>query len=231
MITQDSRFQRQTDLVPHHRLTALRLTVIGIGAIGRQVSLQLAAMGARSIQLIDFDVVELTNVTTQAYMADDVGRPKVDATATVIRQIEPNIELSLVNDRYRPKMCIGDAVFCCVDSISSRAAIWRSVSGRCQFWCDGRMLAEVIRVLTVAEDHGRQQYPQTLFARSEAQTGRCTAQSTIYTANIAAGLMLHQFSRWLRGLPVDLDISLNLLASEMMTDGTGATVSSRRLAA
>jgi len=231
MITQDSRFQRQTDLVPHHRLTALRLTVIGIGAIGRQVSLQLAAMGARSVQLIDFDVVEPTNVTTQAYMADDVGRPKVDATATVIRQIEPNIELSLVNDRYRPKMCIGDAVFCCVDSISSRAAIWRSVSRRCQFWCDGRMLAEVIRVLTVAEDHGRQQYPQTLFASREAQTGRCTAQSTIYTANIAAGLMLHQFSRWLRGLPVDPDISLNLLASEMMTDGTGATVSSRRLAA
>ena len=47
MITQDSRFQRQTDLVPRQRLTALRLTVIGIGAIGRQVSLQLAAMGDR----------------------------------------------------------------------------------------------------------------------------------------------------------------------------------------
>ena len=76
MITQDSRFQRQTDLVPHQRLNALRLTVIGIGAIGRQVSLQLAAMGARSIQLIDFDVVEPTNVTTQAYMADDIGHPR-----------------------------------------------------------------------------------------------------------------------------------------------------------
>ena len=39
MITQDSRFQRQTGLVPQERLSALRLTVIGIGAIGRQVSL------------------------------------------------------------------------------------------------------------------------------------------------------------------------------------------------
>jgi sulfur carrier protein ThiS adenylyltransferase len=216
MITQDSRFQRQADLVPHHRLSALRLTVIGIGAIGRQVSLQLTAMGARNLQLIDFDVVEPTNVTTQAYLAADIGRSKVDATAVVIRQIDPDIDLSLVNDRYRPKIAIGDAVFCCVDSISSRAAIWRSVSGRCEFWCDGRMLAEVIRVLTVAEGQGRQHYPQTLFASSEVQTGRCTAQSTIYTANMAAGLMLHQFSRWLRGLTVDPDISLNLLASEMM---------------
>ncbi len=230
MITQDSRFQRQTDLVPQKRLNALRLTAIGIGAIGRQVSLQLAAVGARNIQLIDFDVVEPTNVTTQAYLAADIGRSKVDATAEVLQQIEPNIELSLVNDRYRPKMPIGDAVFCCVDSISSRAAIWRSVSGRCQFWCDGRMLAEVIRVLTVADEQGQQHYPQTLFASREAQTGRCTAQSTIYAANIAAGLMLHQFSRWLRGLPIDPDVSLNLLASEMIIDGSGAPASPRRLA-
>ena len=93
------------------------------------------------------------------------------------------------------------------------------------------MLAEVIRVLTVAEEQGRQHYPQTLFASREAQTGRCTAQSTIYTANIAAGLILHQFSRWLRGLPVDPDISLNLLASELVTDAPAATISSRRLAA
>jgi sulfur carrier protein ThiS adenylyltransferase len=93
------------------------------------------------------------------------------------------------------------------------------------------MLAEVIRVLTVADEQGRPHYPQSLFASSEVQTGRCTARSTIYTANIAAGLMLHQFSRWLRGLPVDPDISLNLLASEMMTDSSGATISSRRLAA
>ena len=231
MITKDSRFQRQTDLVPQERLSALRLTVIGIGAIGRQVSLQLAAMGAPKIQLIDFDLVEPTNVTTQAYLAVDIGQPKVDATAAAIHQIEPTVEVSRVNDRYRPRITVGEVIFCCVDSISSRAAIWRSVSGRCQFWCDGRMLAEVIRVLTVAEEQGRQHYPQTLFASREAHTGRCTAQSTIYTANIAAGLMLHQFSRWLRGLPVDPDISLNLLASEMVTDAEAATVSSRRLAA
>ena len=30
---------------------------------------------------------------------------------------------------------------------------------------------------------------------------------------VAAGLMLHQFTRWLRGLPTDFDLSLNLLAT------------------
>ena len=78
------------------------------------------------------------------------------------------------------------------------------------------MLGEVIRVLVVADEFGRDYYPTTLFPQSEAQPGRCTAHGAIYAANIAAGLMLHQFTRWLRGLPVDQDASLNLLAGELM---------------
>ena len=77
------------------------------------------------------------------------------------------------------------------------------------------MLGEVLRILTVADEFGRSHYPTTLFESSEAQAGRCTARSTIYTANIAAGLMLHQFTRWLRQVPVDRDLSLNLLAGEL----------------
>ena len=77
------------------------------------------------------------------------------------------------------------------------------------------MLGEVIRVLTADEGHGRDHYPKTLFAQSEAQPGRCTARSTIYAAAIAAGMMIHQFTRWLRRLPVERDILLNLLAGEL----------------
>ncbi len=110
---------------------------------------------------------------------------------------------------------LGDAIFCCVDSISARGAIWRAVGKNAQFWVDGRMLGEVIRILSVADDEGRDYYPTTLFAQAEAVTGTCTARGVIYTAAIAAGLMPQQFTRWLRGLPVDCDLSLNLLASEL----------------
>ncbi|MFO1045855.1 MAG: ThiF family adenylyltransferase [Planctomycetaceae bacterium] len=211
------RFLRQQDLVPTERLQALTATVIGIGAIGRQVALQLAALGIRQLQLIDFDIVEPTNVTTQGYYGSDVGIPKVAATARAIRQIDSTISVTTILDRFRPRHEAGTVVFCCVDSIETRAAIWRSVSGLLQFWCDGRMLGEVIRVLSVTEAIGRGHYPTSLFTAVEAQPGRCTARSTIYTANIAAGLMLHQFTRWLRGLPVDVDLTLNLLASELST--------------
>jgi hypothetical protein len=84
--------------------------------------------------------------------------------------------------RFRRKQHIGEAVICCVDSISARAAIWKAVQNRCKFWADGRMLGEVIRILGVADEEGWAHYPTTLFDESEAQPGRCTARSTIYTA-------------------------------------------------
>ena len=209
------RFIRQRELVPADRLAVITTTIIGVGAIGRQVALGLAAIGARRIQLVDFDHVDASNLTTQGYLAADIGEPKVLATAAAIGQLDPSIDVVTVQDRYRSRQEIGDAVFCCVDSISARSAIWRSAGNRCRFWTDGRMLGEVIRVLIAADAAGRAHYEQTLFPQREAQNGRCTSRSTIYAAGIAAGLILHQFTRWLRVLPLDRDTTLNLLAGEL----------------
>lgn len=209
-----NRFERQQDLVPEERLGNVAATVIGIGAIGRQVALQLASIGVRRLQLIDFDTVDLSNVTTQGYRRSDIGRPKVEATRDAVGDIDPDIVVGCVSDRFRSRYSGGDAIFCCVDSISARSAIWRFVEHRCQFWADGRMLGETIRILTAADQQSRQHYPTTLFEQSEAQPGRCTAHGTIYTANVAAGLMVHQFARWLRGTAVDWDTTVSLLAGE-----------------
>ena len=211
----NDRFVRQQGLVPRERLQNCRATVIGVGAVGRNVAIQLAAIGAGHLQLIDFDHVDLSNTTTQGYAMDEIGMPKVQAVSAAIRRLDPLITVEAVEDRYRSRQTLGDAVFCCVDSISARSAIWRTVKDRCRFWCDARMLGEVIRVLTASTPSVDAYYATTLFAQSEAQAGSCTSRSTIYAATIAAGLMVHQFTRTLRGIPIDGDITVNLLASEM----------------
>jgi len=88
-------------------------------------------------------------------------------------------------------------------------------------FCDGRMSAEVLRILTAYDAESRKHYPTTLFNADEAFVGPCTAKTTIYCANIAAGLMLAQFTKYLRQLPVDADIQLNLLASELSVGEIG----------
>ncbi len=214
-----SRFTRQQDLVPHDKLAALTCTVIGVGAVGRQVALQLAALGARRIQLIDFDTVDETNITTQGYRKADIDHLKVGATSTHILQIDPDITVTVIPDRYRPNLDTGEAIFCCVDTISARSAIWRSLQHRHLFWSDARLRGEVLRVLTATNPASQQHYPTTLFPQQESQPGPCTAKSTLYTANIAAGLMLHQLTRWLRAIPGDPDVTLNLLAGEIQVEG------------
>ena len=214
--TTNDRFVRQADLVPQDKLAGLTVTVIGIGAVGRQVALQLAAIGVRRIVLFDHDHVEPTNMTTQGYGHGDLDQPKVLAMQQAIARIDPEIVVTPVPDRFRPRYEASDVTFCCVDKIAARTAIWRMLGSQCRFWSDGRMLGETLRVLAASTEAERRHYASTLFAAQEAVPGRCTARSTIYCASLCAGLMIHLFSRWLRGIPLDRDLSMNLLASEMV---------------
>jgi len=211
----DERYSRQHDIVPRERLTAYVPTVIGVGAIGRQVALQLAAMGVPDLRLIDFDVVEESNIASQGYREADLGKPKVEATAEACREINHDIVAEVTRDRFRRSMEIGSAVFCCVDKIDIRRLVWQAVQHRVDFFVDGRVSAEILRVLVACDAASCTYYSTTLFTPEEAYEGTCTAKTTIYCANIAAGLMVSQFAKYLRHLVIDPDIQINLLSCEL----------------
>ncbi|MFC1675810.1 ThiF family adenylyltransferase [Planctomycetota bacterium] len=215
------RYSRQADIVPRQRILDCKATVIGIGAIGRQVAIQLTAIGIPVLQLIDFDHVDISNLATQGYMHKDLKRPKVDVTAEFCREINHELQVEIVLDKFKRSIPLGNTVFCCVDSIVARKHIWDAVKDKANFFVDGRMSAEVLRVITACDEPSRQHYPQTLFTAQQAHTGPCTAKTTIYCANIAAGFMLAQFTKYLRLLPIDPDIQLNLLASELNVSDVG----------
>lgn len=206
---------RQRDIVPPDALAPCQVTVVGVGAIGRQVALQLAAIGIPWLQLMDPDIVEAVNLAPQGFFESDLGRPKVQATADLCRRIHAGLEIHTLPEKFRRSLPqLGNVLFCCVDSIDTRRWIWEGVRDKVRFFADGRMSAEVLRVLVAADPDSRRHYPTTLFSEAQAFRGACTARSTIYCANIAAGLMLAQFSKWLRRLPVEADLTLNLLAGE-----------------
>lgn len=211
----EERYSRQRDIVPSERIAYCRATVIGVGAIGRQVALQLTAIGVPSLQLVDFDVVEASNLASQGYLEEDLRKLKVEATAALCKKANSDIAIDMVPERFRRSMEIGSAVFVCVDQIDVRRLIWEAVKDRVGFFCDARMSAEVLRVLVACDSRSRTHYPTTLFRMEEAFAGPCTAKTTIYCANIAAGLMVAQFTKYLRHLPTEPDLQLNLLAAEL----------------
>jgi len=144
-----------------------------------------------------------------------MGKLKVNATLELCWRINAESQIHIVPERFRRSMEIGNAVFCAVDKIDVRRLIWESVKDKVSFFADGRMSAEVLRILTACDAESRKHYPTTLFNADEAFVGPCTAKTTIYCANIAAGFMVAQFAKYLRQLPIDSDIQLNLLASEL----------------
>ena len=100
----NERYSRQKDIVPPERIAACKATVIGVGAIGRQIALQLTAMGIPRLQLVDFDLVETSNLASQGYLEEDLGKLKVEATAAQCKRINSGIEIISVPERFRRSM-------------------------------------------------------------------------------------------------------------------------------
>jgi molybdopterin/thiamine biosynthesis adenylyltransferase len=213
---------RQRELVPPERLASCHAAVIGVGAIGRQVALQLAAVGVTFLVLYDHDTVAVENLAAQGYRPDQLGQNKADATALDCQRINPMAHTVPMGERFRrstaSQITVGESslvVFSCVDSITTRKLIWEAVRVQAALFLDGRMSSEVIRVLAVEHPATDGTYATTLFDAGQAFTGSCTARSTIYSASVAAGLMVGQLTRWLREIPVEGDVSLNLLSMEL----------------
>jgi adenylyltransferase/sulfurtransferase len=77
------------------KLKAARVLAIGTGGLGSPLSLYLAAAGVGTIGLVDFDVVDDSNLHRQVLFGTrDVGRPKLEAATERLRDANPNGSLS-----------------------------------------------------------------------------------------------------------------------------------------
>jgi len=75
------------------RLRASHVAIIGCGGLGSNAAAMLVRCGVGRLTLIDFDVVEESNLNRQLFFADQVGRPKTAALAETLLRIYPDVEL------------------------------------------------------------------------------------------------------------------------------------------
>ncbi|HEX6133276.1 MAG TPA: molybdopterin-synthase adenylyltransferase MoeB [Longimicrobiales bacterium] len=76
------------------KLRGARVAVVGAGGLGSPIGMYLSAAGVGTIGIIDFDVVDLSNLQRQVlYATGDVGRKKVEVAATRLRALNPNISV------------------------------------------------------------------------------------------------------------------------------------------
>src|SRR5437588_7042845 len=82
------------------KLKAARVLCIGTGGLGSPLALYLSAAGVGTIGLVDFDVVDFTNLQRQViHFTSDVGRPKLESANEKIGAINPFVNVKLFETR------------------------------------------------------------------------------------------------------------------------------------
>jgi len=88
------------------RLRAASVLCIGLGGLGSPATMYLAAAGIGRLGLVDFDVVDRSNLQRQVIHGEsDLGRPKMDSAVESLREISPDIQI----DRYQERIISANA--------------------------------------------------------------------------------------------------------------------------
>jgi sulfur carrier protein ThiS adenylyltransferase len=77
----------------HKTLKQSCVGIAGLGGLGSNIAISLARVGIGSLILVDYDVVEPSNLNRQQFFIDQIGEYKVDALSHIITRINPFIEI------------------------------------------------------------------------------------------------------------------------------------------
>ena len=81
------------------KLLNSKVLLIGAGGLGSPAALYLAAAGVGTLGIVDFDVVDLSNLQRQIlHHVHDVGRPKVQSAVETIRDLNPDVKVIPYNE-------------------------------------------------------------------------------------------------------------------------------------
>lgn len=81
----------------YEKYSKAKVAVAGLGGLGSNIAIMLARSGIGHLHLIDFDVVEPTNLNRQCYGIKDLGMYKTDAIKRIIEEINPYIAVKTTN--------------------------------------------------------------------------------------------------------------------------------------
>jgi adenylyltransferase/sulfurtransferase len=113
------------------KLLKANVIVVGAGALGNEALKLLALMGVGRVHIVDFDTIEISNLTRMVLFNEkDVGRNKAEVAAERTRQLNPDTEVKYTNGNLEYDLGWGeykeaDVVLGCLDSIDARLSLNR----------------------------------------------------------------------------------------------------------
>ncbi len=215
----DPRFLRQQDVVDAEKLANVQVSLIGLGSIGSVTGLYLCKMGVSKLTCFDADVVDIHNVSNQAYGMSDVGLLKADAFANLV-ELQTGVLPNTIGMQYDGRQVFG-VVISAVDSMKSRETIWKSIrhQPQVQLYLDARMGLETLIVHAVRPQikADRVAYTSTLVPDDQALQEPCTARTICYTPLMAASVVCNLVKRFVNEEQLPHRVILDLATWTLIT--------------
>jgi Dinucleotide-utilizing enzymes involved in molybdopterin and thiamine biosynthesis family 2 len=89
------------DTFDSKKLSKYKVLIVGCGGLGSPAAYAFAKMGIGQIGLVDYDVVEISNLNRQIlHSTSRIGMPKVKSAEVFIKRISPNVNIELFNTPF-----------------------------------------------------------------------------------------------------------------------------------
>jgi len=194
-------YKNQTGIVDIEMFNYLKIAIVGVGSIGSFLAIALNKLGFKNIILIDDDIVEEHNPTTQFYFPSDVNKTKVTALS---HYLKGNVSTYKAKVTSKNKID-ADIVFLCVDSLVARKVITKAILEsylefkRPKLIIDGRMHRLIFSVYTIRLDDQKLMNKYVQSTMEESFEGNCTEKGIIQNIFGVVGVMIEQLKKTLNG--------------------------------
>ena len=116
----------------HEKVKKAKVAIAGLGGLGSTVALALGRIGVGYLKIIDFDVVEPSNLNRQQYFIKHIGMKKCHALKDILSEINPFINVEVVDvcinkDNIKELFDDMDIVIEAFDGAENKAIIVRDV--------------------------------------------------------------------------------------------------------
>jgi len=219
-------------------LREAKILVIGAGAIGNEILKNLALLGVGNIFLVDFDIIENSNLSRSVlFHEEDVGSCKTDAAARAVKEMYPDITVESLHGNAVYDLGLGvfwwaDIVLCGLDNREARLETSRKCWKTKTPLIDGGIekLDGQIRMFvppdgpcyecTMSELDWKllaERRSCTLLTRDYVQTGH--VPTTVTAAAIIAAIQCQEAIKWLHGTSMlaGMGLTYNGTVNELYT--------------
>ena len=199
-----------------------KVMVVGAGALGNEVVKNLALMGVGHIFIVDFDTIELANLSRSIlFRESDSGRKKAEVAAARVKEINPNVHVQYFHGDITTALGLGvfrrmDVIIGCLDNREARLAVNRFSYWINKPWVDGAIqeFLGLARVFvpgegacfecTLTEQARRDlsiRYSCPFLARENILLGKVPTTPTI--ASIIAGIQSQEALKIIHDKPIE----------------------------